>query len=81
MNAFGLIEHWIASNYANPHQCLKKNVRKENPRLSLKNLTGAFVVLLVGWGTSFFIFLAERLNKRRSRFANQDSCISNINVE
>ena len=25
MNAFGLIQHWIISNRANPHQCLKQN--------------------------------------------------------
>ncbi len=64
MNAFGLIDHWIVSNYANPHQCLKtRGGRKQiNSRLSFKNLTGAFALLLFGWGISLLIFLVEQLN-------------------
>ncbi|XP_046648885.1 ionotropic receptor 93a-like [Daphnia pulicaria] len=49
MNQFGLIEHWIASYQAMPHQCLAQAAKKrrdETPRLSLKNLTGAFAVLV-----------------------------------
>ena len=64
MNAFGLVDHWIASNRANPHQCLKQIGQKQSthPRLSLNNLTGAFVVLLGGWGASLFVFMVERFS-------------------
>ena len=64
MNEFGLIDHWVASNRANPHQCLKQITQKQSthPRLSLNNLMGAFVVLLVGLGASLFVFMTEQLS-------------------
>nr|CAH0101817.1 unnamed protein product [Daphnia galeata] len=44
------------------------NIRKPSKKtetrhvaLSLKNLTGAFVVLLIGFSLSFFVFLVERI--------------------
>jgi glutamate receptor, ionotropic, invertebrate len=38
-----------------------KTLKQKNqpPSLSLKNLTGAFVVLSVGFGISFLVFLSE----------------------
>lgn len=72
MNAFGLIDYWNDLNFANPYQCLDKKVTKKSsshPRLSLKNLTGAFVVLLAGYATSLIVFIIEHLvfNWRRYR--------------
>jgi hypothetical protein len=41
---------------------ITKNVSKNAPpRLSLKNLTGAFVVLLIGYLISLVAFLAENI--------------------
>ncbi len=70
MNQFGLIEHWIASYQAMPHQCLAQAAKKqrfETPRLSLKNLTGAFAVLVIGYVVSFLVFVIERLQVARRR--------------
>jgi hypothetical protein len=70
MNQFGLIEHWIASYQAMPHQCLAQAAKKrrdETPRLSLKNLTGAFAVLVIGYVISFLVFVFERLQVARRR--------------
>ena len=65
----GLFEHWEALVLAYPPQCLaavnglaEKQVKNDGPRrLSLKNLTGAFIVLLAGLGVSFLSFLCEVL--------------------
>nr|CAH0101150.1 unnamed protein product [Daphnia galeata] len=70
MNQFGFIDFWIQSYQATPHRCLSPSVRKkkwETPRLSLKNLTGAFAVLVIGYSVSFLVFIFERLQAARRR--------------
>jgi hypothetical protein len=57
-----------------PYQCLP-NIRKQykkkettsNTSLSLKNLTGAFVVLLIGFSLSFLAFLVELMTSMTGR--------------
>ena len=71
MNAFGLINYWNSVNFANPYQCLDQKTKKKssnNPRLSTKNLTGAFIVLLVGHAASFIAFMFERLVSNWCRY-------------
>lgn len=65
LNAFGLIEYWMKFHAANPYQCLDSSTHRNNkqtsrPRLSLKNLTGAFAVLVFGYTISLIIFILER---------------------
>jgi ionotropic glutamate receptor len=70
LNQFGFIDFWIQSYQATPHRCLSQSVRKkkwETPRLSLKNLTGAFAVLVIGYSVSFLVFIFERLQAARRR--------------
>ncbi|XP_057374282.2 ionotropic receptor 93a-like [Daphnia carinata] len=73
MNGFGLIDHWVQTYQVMPHRCLSRTARKrrEQPRLSLKNLTGAFVVLLTGYAVSFLVFVVERLHETRRRLHNR----------
>jgi ionotropic glutamate receptor len=68
MRAAGLMDIWTQWYQPDIQKCLtekdkitKKVSRKESPRLSLKNLTGAFVVLLIGYLVSFVAFLAENI--------------------
>ncbi|XP_046641263.1 ionotropic receptor 93a-like [Daphnia pulicaria] len=63
----GLIDHWESWFRPMPRKCManvkKGDKKKETEHLpiSLKNLTGAFVVLLVGLSISFLAFLVEQI--------------------
>lgn len=76
----GLIDYWDVWFRPMPLQCMEnlggdsktlKLKNKKPPALTLKNLTGAFVILLFGFGLSFIIFLSEKIvsmpshNRRR----------------
>lgn len=75
LNAFGLIEYWMKFHVASPRQCLdtitRHNKQSANPRLSLKNLTGAFVILGFGCMISFLVFVIERLKFTYQRYRNK----------
>ena len=69
---FGLLDFWAKRFQPDLRQCLdeagkimqpkKSTGRKDSlSRLSIKNLTGAFVVLAVGYLVSFLVFLAEKI--------------------
>ena len=69
----GIIDHWDSWFRPLPPQC-KANIRKQSKKtgtkhvaLSLKNLTGAFVVLLIGFSLSFLVFLVERITSMVER--------------
>jgi ionotropic glutamate receptor len=75
----GLIDHWDTWFRPMPPQCDGKpksgnKTKKTTTPLSLKNLTGAFLVLLVGLSLSILVFLIEKINSvskcRRSRIGN-----------
>ena len=63
----GLYDFWDVLMRAYPPQCwaavhglAEKQEKTDGPqRLSLKNLTGAFVVFSVGLGVSLLVFLCE----------------------
>lgn len=68
MRGNGLIDIWTKWYLPDVRQCLEKSdkfVRQKSskagsPRLSLKNLTGSFVVLLVGYLVSLCAFIVEK---------------------
>jgi ionotropic glutamate receptor len=67
LQQIGLIDFWDTWFRPMPPQCdgkpqngKGKNKKKLSP-LSLKNLTGAFIVLLVGLTFSLFVFLGEHI--------------------
>ncbi|KAI9553542.1 hypothetical protein GHT06_021460 [Daphnia sinensis] len=77
MHRNGIIQlHWtLDPRRAIPPQCKsakakgnkkKKNTADQARQLSLKDLTGAFIILLIGWGISVIVFLGERLAHRPS---------------
>ncbi|EFX82354.1 hypothetical protein DAPPUDRAFT_241432 [Daphnia pulex] len=72
----GIIEYWDLWFRPMPPQCNGKppignKTPNKNSSLSLKNLTGAFIVIGVGLGLSFLAFLGENIvaipNRQRSR--------------
>jgi hypothetical protein len=62
LRQFGLIQHWEKQFLPQPNDCLTnyQDIPKQ-PRISLKNLSGAFLILLVGLTASFFAFIVERI--------------------
>jgi ionotropic glutamate receptor len=76
MRDFGLLDFWAKWYQPDVRQCLekadnimqlKKSSKKDSTRLSLKNLTGAFVILIVGYLVSFVAFLAEKILRCRKQ--------------
>jgi hypothetical protein len=65
----GLIDFWDTWFRPMPPQCdgKPKNSEKGNKLtpLSLNNLTGAFIVLLVGLSLSLLTFLCEKIHFRK----------------
>lgn len=62
MKQFGLIERWGKQFLAQPDECLNNYQDKpDKPRISLKNLSGAFLILLIGLATSSLIFVMEKI--------------------
>lgn len=70
MRDYGLVDVWTQWYQADVHKChdkADKIVSRERtssdnpPRLSLKNLTGAFVILIGGIILSFLVYVAEKL--------------------
>lgn len=76
----GIIDHWDSRFRPMPGKCMgnirnahttetSATLKQKNhpPSLSLKNLTGAFVVLLVGFSISFLAFLCEQIVAKTGR--------------
>lgn len=62
MSQFGLIQHWENQFLPQPGECFTnyQDIPKQ-PRISLKNLSGAFLILLVGLTTAFIAFIIEQI--------------------
>lgn len=60
---YGLIDHWNKQNMPQPdRKCADyRQQSSELPRISLANLSGAFVLLLVGWSLAIFAFIVEKI--------------------
>jgi hypothetical protein len=66
---YGLLDIWAQRYQADVRKCQDKADKMMQlkpssdgpPRLSLKNLTGAFAILIVGYLLAFFIFISEKL--------------------
>ena len=83
----GLMDYWGQMYRRIPPQCLantkgarqKKEPDNNKSRLSLKNLTGAFIVLLVGYALALLAYIFERIAHEmanKSKKKRQTSIIS-----
>ena len=70
MLELGLLKIWTNRYLPDLHQCIDspkssrkaKDDRNNNrSKVSLSNVMGAFVVLLVGYIASFFVFIGEKI--------------------
>lgn len=61
MQENGLLGKWVATFNPEAKECLSKNNFKktEKPRISLKNLTSAFILLIFGICVSLIVFFLE----------------------
>ena len=60
MQETGLLGKWIETFNPESKECSLKNKKKTgNPRITLKNLTSAFALLLLGVSVSFLVFILE----------------------
>ena len=62
----GLMKKWTDQYQPKPYQCLNSNKKDQSgppPRLSLDNLLGAFLILLLGYVISFLLFFGETFLK------------------
>ena len=59
----GLFGYWDLWFRTMPHKCIEniKETKDKNQPLSLKNLTGAFIVLAAGLSLSFLAFIHEQI--------------------
>ena len=62
MAQFGFIQHWEKTFQTQPDECLTNyNDIPDKPRISLKNLSGAFLILLVGLPLALLAFIVEKI--------------------
>jgi hypothetical protein len=79
LQQIGLIDYWDLWFRPMPPQCMGnikssyKTTTKKHPPLSLKNLTGAFIILLVGFSFSLLVFLCEQITSFPERHRRRRS--------
>jgi hypothetical protein len=89
MQQIGLIDHWDSWFRPMPPQCTgkpqseKKSKGNKLTRLNMNNLTGAFIVLLVGLSLSLLAFLCEIIisnlgQRRRTQLQVESSTVINV---
>ena len=63
----GLLDFWYGQGLPDVHQCSDNNHfndRRNISALNLKNLTGAFSILVVGYILSIVVFIFENVFRR-----------------
>jgi hypothetical protein len=59
---FGLDAYWKKRSFAQPDECLNQYEKPPGKQaISLKNLSGAFVILLLGFSVALLVFLMEKI--------------------
>ena len=85
MEQFGLIDHWWRQySPADPKPCLSENIDKKKKdetngnrkRLTLKDLSGAFVLLVAGYFLSLLVFIIERSIGRMKKDYNSNKTVA-----
>ena len=57
----GLLSEWEKWYIPLPSKCMELNKRIDKPQLSLKHLSSAFVILIVGCVLSTIVFILEMM--------------------
>lgn len=78
MREAGFLKKWYDDNSPDVHQCINDNNKKDRNQiepLSVDNLAGAFICLLIGFTAALFLFLLERvLNYVKSHVESSRKC-------
>lgn len=64
MHQAGLFEKWLSDYIPKATRCMEIDYRKGDKHLrkiTLSHLSGAFVILAIGYTSSFFIFCFDKL--------------------
>ena len=62
MKQSGLLVYWERKYYPQPDKCFGDiNKLSRNHRISLNNLSGAFMVLLIGYRLATFVLIMEKI--------------------
>lgn len=64
MREAGFLKKWYDENSPDVRQCINDNTKKDRNHiepLSVDNLAGAFICLLIGFTAGLFLFLFERM--------------------
>ena len=61
LKAAGLLDLWEKHYQASPRKCLEFNQEKKESRLSIANLSSAFIILFIGYALSILILLIEKI--------------------
>ena len=64
----GLIGEWYNWYLLSASKCMNLNERKRIPRLSMKHLSSAFVILIAGYVASLVAFVGEKIVEKRMYF-------------
>ena len=68
MREAGLLKQWSKEFAVDVHQCLDHHKKKQDanhaPALTLKSLTGSFVILCLGYTLSFIVLLSEKVRSK-----------------
>ena len=66
LESVGLIAWWNKRNYPPPDRCLKWIPPEKVSRLTLRGLSGSFLILGIGYALAFVVFILERANYWRN---------------
>lgn len=61
LHQVGLVDFWTAKSQPDPHQCLAKGKKHALKSLTLSDLSGVFVLLLLGVFVSLLVFTGEQI--------------------
>ena len=80
MDSFGLIAYGNAKFFPIPDRCINWKPPSGLTRLSFRGLSGAFVLLGVGFALAFSIFIIERLIEWRKAWKRNVRLMTELNA-
>ena len=76
LESVGLTTRWNLEFYPAPERCLNWNPPLGLTKLSLRGLSGAFLVLGVGYALAFAVFIMERLIHWRNGWKRNEMLVA-----
>lgn len=86
MSERGIFQYWKTQRRGSlvpPRECqlsTKKSGNSPTRRLSLKDLTGAFVILIIGCTVSIIVFIGEKIMFHKEKTKKLEKAMAHSNV-